>query len=108
MILALVSAAALAAHAGGPTPAHRARANLNEYFSTDDYPEAALRQHAEGTTAFRIEIDAQGTVTDCSITHSSGDASLDAPPVQSCLAAPATSLPATLVGVRWPAATPGA
>lgn len=79
MILALASAtAALMMDADGAKPAQRARANLNAYFSTDDYPEAALRQHVEGTTAFRIEIDAEGAITKCSITGSSGDASLDA------------------------------
>jgi TonB family protein len=78
MILALASAAALVAHAGGATPAQRARANLNGYFSADDYPEAALRQHAQGTTAFSLDIDPEGAITRCTITHSSGDASLDA------------------------------
>jgi TonB family protein len=58
-------------------PAQRARANLNSYFSTDDYPETAARRGIEGTVGFRLEINAEGRVTNCTVTDSSGDAALD-------------------------------
>jgi protein TonB len=56
----------------------RGRANLNSYFSTDDYPAAALRGHEQGTTGFRLTIGTNGRVSDCAITHSSGSLALDA------------------------------
>lgn len=58
-------------------PPQRARANLGSYFSTDDYPAAALRSEAEGTTRFSLTIGTNGRVTGCSVTGSSGNSSLD-------------------------------
>lgn len=58
-------------------PPQRARANLNSYFSTDDYPAAALRTNDEGSTGFRLTIGPSGRVSDCAITSSSGSAALD-------------------------------
>ena len=55
----------------------RARANLASYVSNDDYPSAALRNGEEGTTGFRLTIGADGRVTNCAITSSSGSSSLD-------------------------------
>ncbi|HEV7661562.1 MAG TPA: TonB family protein [Allosphingosinicella sp.] len=55
----------------------RARANLNYYFSTDDYPAAALRGNEQGTTGFRLTIGTNGRVTACMVTLSSGSAALD-------------------------------
>ena len=55
----------------------RARANLASYVSNDDYPPAALRAGDEGTTAFRLTVGADGRVTNCSVTSSSGSSSLD-------------------------------
>lgn len=55
----------------------KARADLNSYFSTDDYPPSALRNEEEGTTSFRLSIGPDGRVTDCSVTSSSGSGSLD-------------------------------
>jgi TonB family protein len=55
----------------------RARANLNAYFSTDDYPAAALRAYEQGTTGFRLVIGPNGRVTACEVTASSGSAALD-------------------------------
>lgn len=57
--------------------ASRARANLNSYFSTDDYPAAATRERAEGTTAFQLTVNASGRVADCVITMTSGSTALD-------------------------------
>ncbi len=58
-------------------PPQRARANLNSYFSTDDYPAAALRGNDQGTTGFRLTIGTNGRVTDCQVTSSSGSSALD-------------------------------
>ena len=58
-------------------PPQRARANLGSYFSTDDYPAAAIRAEAEGTTRFALAIGANGRVTDCTVTGSSGNSALD-------------------------------
>jgi protein TonB len=77
MILTMMMAVSLAAPSGEAHAPRRARANLNQYFTTDDYPQEALARHGEGTTAFRIEIDAQGNVTRCVITRTSGDVALD-------------------------------
>jgi protein TonB len=58
-------------------PPQRARANLNSYFSGDDYPAAALRGNDEGSTGFRLTIGPSGRVTDCQVTASSGSSALD-------------------------------
>jgi protein TonB len=58
-------------------PPQRARANLNSYFSADDYPAAALRGEDQGTTSFRLTIGPNGRVTDCAVTGSSGSSALD-------------------------------
>jgi len=56
----------------------RARANLQSYFSTDDYPSAAQRNNEEGTASFSLTVGTDGRVQSCSITSSSGSPSLDA------------------------------
>jgi TonB family protein len=78
MILARAMAAALAVQTNQATPPRRARANLNQYFSTDDYPPTAAARGAQGTAGFRLSIGADGAVTGCTITRSAGDAALDA------------------------------
>lgn len=50
-------------------------------FKADDYPDVALDKDGEGTVAFALLIDEQGKVADCTVTKTSGLASLDA---QSC------------------------
>ena len=64
----------------GAEPAVRAvsKGPLPQLFTADDYPAAALRNGEEGTAAFAIAIDPTGRVGACSITQSSGSASLDA------------------------------
>jgi protein TonB len=57
-------------------PAH-AKANLASYFSDDDYPAAAQRAEEHGTTGFRLSVGANGRVSGCSVTSSSGSSSLD-------------------------------
>ncbi|WP_294121069.1 energy transducer TonB [Sphingomonas sp.] len=54
-----------------------AKANLVALFSTDDYPMEAIRNEEQGTTAFRVEINRSGRVSDCIVTSSSGSDALD-------------------------------
>ncbi|MEA3002597.1 MAG: periplasmic protein TonB [Sphingomonadales bacterium] len=56
----------------------RARANLGSYVSNADYPDAAIRGEEQGITRFRLSVGADGRVTDCIVTGSSGSSSLDA------------------------------
>jgi protein TonB len=58
-------------------PAH-ARADLASYVSDADYPSTAIRNEEQGTTRFRLTVGADGRVTDCAVTGSSGSAALDA------------------------------
>jgi protein TonB len=53
-------------------------ATAPSYTSTVDYPAAALRAREQGTAGFRLTIGADGQVTACTITSSSGSAILDA------------------------------
>ena len=70
--------AAPQADAGTSAPgAARARANLASYLSADDYPAAAMRANEQGRVSFTLDVDANGRVTACAITSSSGSASLD-------------------------------
>jgi TonB family protein len=62
---------------GAPRPVQRARANLSLYFTSDDFPEPARLRGIEGTVGFRLAISAEGRVTGCTVTHASGDSSLD-------------------------------
>jgi TonB family protein len=51
--------------------------NPGSWIGTSQYPAKALREEREGTTAFRLEVDASGGVTSCTITSSSGHSDLD-------------------------------
>ena len=53
------------------------RGNPGEWVTNDDYPDAALRAEEQGRTRFRIEVGANGRPTSCTVTASSGSASLD-------------------------------
>ena len=66
----------------GPAPATRPgaarpRANLASYLSADDYPPSAARNNEEGQVVFILDISAEGRVTNCTVTLSSGSAALD-------------------------------
>lgn len=70
--MALMMAAALAAMATGDGRRHRlgtaakpARGSLLGLFSTDDYPNYALRHGEQGTTAVRLTISPAGGVSRC-------------------------------------------
>ena len=65
-----------------PMPAYEAkgavpRGNPGAWVTPDDYPARELRMGNEGLTRFRLEIGADGRVTDCTITASSGHPGLD-------------------------------
>lgn len=47
------------------------------WVSTNDYPTRDLREGNQGTTRYRLTIDAAGRVSDCTVTASSGHAGLD-------------------------------
>jgi periplasmic protein TonB len=59
----------------GPT---RSLANLATYLGADDYPAEALRDSHEGTVAFQLDVGADGRVSACRVTSTSGSAALDA------------------------------
>ncbi|MPT47987.1 MAG: energy transducer TonB [Sphingobium sp.] len=53
------------------------RGNPASWVTSDDYPSRALREERSGTVGFRLDIGADGRVTNCSITSSSGHSDLD-------------------------------
>lgn len=53
------------------------KGNPGNWANTNDYPSRALQQEREGTTGFRVTVGANGRVTECSITSSSGHPDLD-------------------------------
>lgn len=53
------------------------KGNPGQYFTKDYYPPAALRAGAEGRVVAQLTIGADGRVTDCRVTSSSGNADLD-------------------------------
>jgi protein TonB len=53
------------------------KGNPGNWANTNDYPSRALQQEREGTTGFRVTVGANGRVTDCQITSSSGHSDLD-------------------------------
>ncbi|AKM09577.1 energy transducer TonB [Croceicoccus naphthovorans] len=57
----------------GPTP----RGNPGDWVSERDYPSRAIRNEIEGTTGFRLSIDAKGRVSDCIVVMPSGSSDLD-------------------------------
>ncbi len=71
--VALISVGAFAATAGAPQPL----GNPGDWVNSADYPASALREEAEGVVGFTLDVDAQGVPTNCSVTRSSGNPSLD-------------------------------
>ncbi|MEQ1508961.1 MAG: TonB family protein [Sphingopyxis sp.] len=55
----------------------RARGNESSWVTTDDYPSSAQREGAEGVTGTRLAVSADGRVTNCDVTSSSGNSALD-------------------------------
>lgn len=54
------------------------RGSPGSWVTDADYPSRAQREERSGTTGFRLEIGADGRVTNCTVTSSSGSADLDA------------------------------
>lgn len=65
--------AALPAGATAPVP----RSSPQSWVTGDDYPMPALRAHATGVVAFELDIEADGTISACRVTGSSGSSLLD-------------------------------
>jgi protein TonB len=57
--------------------AAQARGSLPGLFSTDDYPQDAIRNEQQGTTSVHLTIGTDGRVSGCDVTGSSGSSSLD-------------------------------
>ena len=53
------------------------KGRFQELMSQEDYPSTSIRNNEEGTVSFRLEIGADGKVTNCSVTKSSGFTALD-------------------------------
>ncbi|MFB0875001.1 MULTISPECIES: energy transducer TonB [unclassified Sphingobium] len=53
------------------------RGNPGSWATPEDYPPRALREEKQGTTGLRLEVGADGRVTNCSVTSSSGSSELD-------------------------------
>ena len=57
--------------------AARPAGKTGNWVTTNDYPTRELREGQEGTTRYRLAINAEGRVTNCSVTSSSGSPGLD-------------------------------
>ena len=55
----------------------RPRGKTGNWVTTNDYPTSDLRQEHEGSTRYRLSIDASGKVNNCTVVASSGFAGLD-------------------------------
>lgn len=53
------------------------RGNPGSWATDADYPQAALREHRQGTTGFQVTVGSDGRVVDCAVTASSGSPDLD-------------------------------
>jgi protein TonB len=54
------------------------RGNQGDWFPQGSYPAAARRANAEGRVSVRVSVGADGRVTDCTVSASSGNQDLDA------------------------------
>lgn len=61
----------------GPTAPAKPKGDPSRWVTNDDYPSRAAREERQGTTGFRLSVDASGRVTGCDITSSSGSPDLD-------------------------------
>ena len=60
-----------------PVERARPRRNLSLYVRNGDYPPGALRRYEQGVVGFDLDVSAEGRVTDCRVTASSGSEDLD-------------------------------
>ena len=77
MLAQAVAAPAPAPPAAAPSPRPATGWPPFSILSDDDYPAAALRGEQQGETQYRLTIGADGRVSDCAITGSSGSSALD-------------------------------
>lgn len=61
----------------GPTKAASPKGQPGNWANSNDYPSRALREEKEGVTRFRVSVSADGRVTSCDVTGSSGSPELD-------------------------------
>jgi protein TonB len=54
-----------------------AKGDVRAVFSNDDYPASAIAAGAEGTAQAQLTIGADGRVTGCNLTRSTGNGALD-------------------------------
>jgi protein TonB len=74
---ALALLGALAACGPPPDQPLPERVGLASLFSDEDYPAEALRRNEQGQVDFRLDVGKDGRVKRCTVTASSGSASLD-------------------------------
>jgi TonB family protein len=77
LLLPLLVLTAAPANAAPPGPSRALSPFLPQVFTSGDYPAEALRAGEQGTVAFQLEVGADGRVAACTVTSSSGSASLD-------------------------------
>jgi periplasmic protein TonB len=53
------------------------KGNLGQYFGRDNYPPSAIRDQAQGRVVAQLTIGADGRVSGCNVTSSSGNSALD-------------------------------
>lgn len=53
------------------------KGDVTRYFSADDYPPGALRAEAQGRTVVSLSVGADGRVSNCTVSSSSGNSDLD-------------------------------
>ena len=61
----------------GPDKPASPKGNPGSWANSNDYPTRALREEKEGVTRFRVTVGADGRVTSCDVTGSSGSPELD-------------------------------
>ena len=61
----------------GPDKQASPKGNPGSWANSNDYPTRALREEKEGVTRFRVSVSADGRVTSCDVTGSSGSPELD-------------------------------
>jgi protein TonB len=74
---ALLASGATACEDEAAAAPARAKANLTSLFSDQDYPAAALAAREQGDVGFALDVGADGRVTACAVTRSSGSSALD-------------------------------
>ena len=78
VLLGLGMLVASSAAASGQPRSPQPIGNPGEWVSPNDYPAAALAAEVEGSVQFKLTIDKEGRVTECTVRVSSGSHDLDA------------------------------